>query len=84
MIDWQELTLFLYITARVSGFVLFNPLLGRTNIPAAFRGGMLLVLSWFVMGVSTQQVDVPGSIPELGLRLLLTPPGEGTLWGKEG
>lgn len=71
MINWQELTLFLYITARVSGFILFNPLLGRTNIPAAFRAGMVLVLSWFVMGVSTQQVDVPGSIPELGLRLLL-------------
>ena len=71
MIDWQELTLFLYITARVSGFILFNPLFGRANIPAAFRGGMVLVLSWFVMGVSTQQVDVPAGIPELGLRLLL-------------
>lgn len=71
MINWQELTLFLYITARVSGFILFNPLLGRTNIPAAFRGGMVLVLSWFVMGVTTQRVDVPAGIPELGLRLLL-------------
>ena len=50
MFDWQELTLFLFINARVGGFVLFNPLLGRNNIPAAFRGGMALVLSWFEYG----------------------------------
>ena len=71
MFDWQQLTLLLFVVARVSGFILFNPILGRTNIPAAFRGGMVLVLSWFVMGVTTQQVDIPQSIPELGLRLLL-------------
>ena len=53
LFDWSELTLFIYINARVSGFILFNPLLGRTNIPAAFRTGMALVLSWFVMGVTT-------------------------------
>ena len=29
MIDWGELTLFIYILARMSGFVLFNPLLGQ-------------------------------------------------------
>ena len=71
MFDWQELTLFLFINARVGGFVLFNPLLGRNNIPAAFRGGMALVLSWFVMGVTTQRVDIPGTLPELGLTLML-------------
>ena len=42
MVDWGELTLFLYITARMSGFVLFNPLLGRRNIPGIFRGGLIL------------------------------------------
>ncbi len=71
MFDWPEMTLLLYIMARVSGFILFNPILGRTNIPAAFRSGMVLVLSWFVMGVTTQQVPVPGSIPELVVRILL-------------
>ena len=71
MFDWQELTLFLFINARVGGFVLFNPLFGRNNIPAAFRGGMAMVLSWFVMGVTTQRVDIPGTLPELGLTLLL-------------
>lgn len=37
MIDWQALTLFLYITARMSGFVLFNPIFGRRSIPGIFR-----------------------------------------------
>ena len=71
MFDWAELTLFLYISARVSGFVLFNPVLGRTNIPAAFRSGMVLVLSWFVMGVTRQQVPAPTGTVELFIHLVL-------------
>ena len=71
MFDWTELTLFLYVSARVGGFVLFNPILGRSNIPAAFRAGMALVLSWFVMGVTRQEVPVPAGWVELMLHLLL-------------
>ena len=71
MFDWTELTLFLYISARVSGFILFNPILGRSNIPAAFRSGMVLVLSWFVMGVTRQEVPTPTGVVELMVRLLL-------------
>lgn len=71
MFDWAALTAFLFITARVSGFILFNPILGRTNIPAAFRTGMTLVLSVFVASVSTLQVTAPAGIIELCVRLLL-------------
>ena len=71
MFDWAELTLFLYISARVSGFVLFNPILGRNNVPAAFRSGMVLVLSWFVMGVTRQEVPAPTGTVELVIHLLL-------------
>lgn len=71
MFDWAELTLFLYISARVGGFVLFNPILGRNNIPAAFRTGMVLVLTWFVMGVTTQQVPVPSGLVMFMLHMLL-------------
>ena len=71
MIDWAELTRFLFITARISGFILFNPMLGRRNIPAIFRSGMALVLSVFVASVSTQQVPVPTGTAELMVRLLL-------------
>ncbi|MEI3363593.1 MAG: hypothetical protein V8R75_14240 [Oscillospiraceae bacterium] len=44
----------------MSGFVLFNPLLGRRNIPGIFRGGLILTLSVFVFSVTEQKVDVPG------------------------
>ena len=71
MIDWAALTAFLFITARVSGFILFNPILGRANIPATFRTGMTLVLSVFVASVSTLQVTEPAGLIELCVRLLL-------------
>lgn len=71
MIDWPELTLFLFVTARVSGFILFNPILGRTNIPASFRTGMVLVLSVFVTSVSEQQPPDPSGVMEFAVLVLL-------------
>ena len=71
MIDWAELTLFLYIMARVSGFIMFNPILGRANIPNVFRVGMVLALSVFVASITTQQVPEPAGIMEMMIRLLL-------------
>lgn len=71
MIDWAQLTLFIYVTARVSGFILFNPMLGRRNIPNSFRIGMILVLSLFVMSVTTQQGQVPVGTAELAVRMVL-------------
>ena len=71
MLDWTQLTLFMYVSARVSGFILFNPILGRANVPATFRTGMALVLSWFVMGVTRQGAPVPTRTVELMVHLLL-------------
>lgn len=72
MIDWAELTLFLYITARMSGFVLFNPILGRRSIPGIFRSGFILVLSVFVISFTAPAaVGVPGSVIEMAFRILL-------------
>jgi len=71
MVDWSELTLFLYITARMSGFVLFNPILGRRNIPGIFRSGMILILAVFVAGTTGQTAQAPGNLIELAVRLLL-------------
>jgi flagellar biosynthetic protein FliR len=71
MVDWASLTLFLYIAARMSGFILFNPLLGRRNIPGIFRSGMILVLTVFVSSITQQTVQEPSSIIELALHLLL-------------
>ena len=71
MIDWPELTLFLFVTARMSGFILFNPILGRTNITASFRTGMVLVLSIFVTSVSEQQPADPSNMVEFMVLMLL-------------
>lgn len=73
MIDWSELTLFIYIFARMSGFVLFNPVLGRNNIPAVYRTGLTLVLSISaISGVMARQAAVlPVSILDLAIRILL-------------
>ena len=65
------MTLFLFINARVSGFILFNPILGRNNVPAAVRAGMALVLSVFVASITTQQAPEPVGVAELMVRLAL-------------
>ena len=71
MIDWTQVTLLLYIVARMSGFVLFNPLLGRRNIPGIFRAGLVLVLSVCVLSTAGQTAAVPATTAELAVRLLL-------------
>lgn len=70
MVDWQVLTLFLYIIARVSGFVLFNPVLGRSNLPMLFKTGFILVLSAFTASITTQTAVVPVHILEFSLAVL--------------
>lgn len=50
MVDWAQLYLFELIFMRMSGFLLFNPLLGRSNLPAMVKTGMALVLSILVLG----------------------------------
>lgn len=70
-LNWTQLTLFLYITARMSGFVLFNPLLGRKSLPGLFRAGLILSLSVFVFPLAQQQTTLPEGVIALALRLLL-------------
>ena len=72
MIDWTRLTLFLFILARMSGFVLFSPILGRRTIPGTFRAGMVLVFTIFVAaGAGQDTVWMPVGTVDLVLRLLL-------------
>jgi len=65
---WTSLTLFLLITARMSGCVLFNPLLGRNSIPNLVKGGFVLMLSVCVY----MTVPAPRTLPDslLGLALV--------------
>lgn len=66
-----ELTLFIYIFARMSGFVLFNPILGRRNIPGIVRGGIVMVLSVLVYSMADGTLVVPTGTIDLAVRILL-------------
>ena len=65
MVDWAQLYLFELIFMRMSGFLLFNPLLGRSNLPAMVKTGMALVLSILVFGTAGT------GVLELGIGLVL-------------
>ncbi len=71
MVDWGALTLFMYITIRMSGFMLFNPIFGRTGFPGFFRAGMIMTLSVSVYSIYEGAVEVPGTLIEFALTLLL-------------
>lgn len=71
MIDFGQLTLFCYIAARMSGFVVFSPVFGRRGIPGIVRAGFVLVLSLTVVGITPGSSPVPSTLIELGLRIIL-------------
>lgn len=71
MIDWNDLTLFLYILMRMSGFVLFNPIFGRSGLPGLYKSGLVLVLSVSVHAAYAGTAPMPATLLELGLRLFL-------------
>ena len=71
MVDWAQLYLFELIFMRMSGFLLFNPLLGRSNLPAMVKTGMALVLSILVFGTAGTGVPQPDTLVELAIGLVL-------------
>lgn len=73
MIDEAQLTLFLYILMRMTGFVVFNPLWGgRSGVPGMVKAGMSLVLAVAVYSFTPNSAPaVPATALELSVRLLL-------------
>lgn len=47
----QGLNVYLLVFARMSGFIFFNPLLGRRNIPSQVRAGLVLLLTLLIAPV---------------------------------
>lgn len=66
-----ELTLFIYVFARMTGFILFNPLLGRRNIPGIVRGGMVMVLSISVYSMAEGTLILPTGLVDFSIKILL-------------
>lgn len=71
LVNWDSLTLFLYITARMSGFVLFTPLLNRSSIPRYFKAGFILLLSVAVSYSYMGEASTPGTVLEFMVKILL-------------
>ena len=69
--DWSVLTLFLLVTARMTGFILFNPLLGRRGIPGMVKAGFILMLSLTVFSASPGRLAMPSTLLGLAILFLL-------------
>lgn len=69
--DWTSLTLFLMITGRMTGFVVFNPLLGRRGIPNLIKAGFILLLSLCVFSMTPVQIRMPVTLLGLAFTFLM-------------
>ena len=69
--DWNALTLFLMVTGRMTGFVVFNPLLGRRGVPNLVKAGFVLLLSLCVYSMTNQQLQMPGTLLGLAFTFLM-------------
>ncbi|MCI9361495.1 MAG: flagellar biosynthetic protein FliR [Hungatella sp.] len=65
------LILFALVIMRMSGAVVFNPVLGRTNIPRTAKGAMVLMLSLLLyLGVEGNLQHEPATLIEFGVMLI--------------
>lgn len=71
MFDWGRFTLFLYIVTRMSGFVLFNPILARNGFPSLYKAGFIFALSVSVYAANGGTAPVPASLLIFMLRLIM-------------
>ena len=69
MFNWGAFTLFLYIYMRMSGFVLFNPIFGRSGIPRPFQAGFIGLLTVAVFySIEDGSAPVPDTLLSFALR----------------
>lgn len=70
--DWAQLFLFELIIMRMTGFILFNPIVGRSNVPGLVKAGLILGLSvaTYSMG-GPAEVSVPANTVAFAVPMLL-------------
>lgn len=68
---WNALVLFLLITARMTGCVAFNPLLGRRGVPSLVKAGLILLLSVSAFSITPVRVEAPSTLLGLALMFLM-------------
>jgi len=61
---------FTLVLMRISGMILFNPILGRRNVPAVVKAGMIMALTIIVSSFYNGTIEQPNTILEYGVLLL--------------
>lgn len=70
MLDIEgSIALFSLILMRMAGCILFNPILGRNNIPMAVKSGFIMILTLVVYGITPPVVVDMGNV--IGYAVLL-------------
>ena len=69
--DWNALTLFLMITGRMTGLIVFNPLFGRRGIPGMVKAGFILLLSVSVFAMTPVRLEMPATLLGLAFTFLM-------------
>lgn len=69
--DWDALILFMLITGRMTGFIVFNPLLGRRGIPGMVKSGLILLLSLCVYSMTPPGGEMPSTLWGLAFAFLM-------------
>ncbi len=66
------LVLFALVVMRISGAVMFNPVLGRSNLPRQAQAAFIMALSLLLyLGIGNGSVPQPASLMEFGIMLLM-------------
>lgn len=68
---WADLTLFLMILARMTGCVVFNPILGRSGVPGMFKSGFSLLLAVTAFTMTETRPEIPETLLGLAVPLIL-------------
>ncbi|MDR2023931.1 MAG: flagellar biosynthetic protein FliR [Hungatella sp.] len=62
--------LFSLIFMRMSGFILLNPILGRKNIPAVIKGGMVMAFTFLIYSFFSVQIQESVNSVEFAVLLI--------------
>ena len=70
MLEPNRFMFFTLVLMRISGMILFNPILGRRNVPAVVKAGMIMALTIIVSSFYNGTIEQPNTILEYGVLLL--------------
>ena len=65
MLEPNRFMFFTLVLMRMSGMVLLNPILGRRNVPAAVKAGMIMALTIIVSSFYNGAVELPNTVMQL-------------------